>query len=251
MQTTRNILGRRGYAYRFKRFIQNGLERIGWRFVRVDRSFRSGFDAQTAFLGASVSCPYVIFDVGASKGVTVAEYRARFPEAHIHAFEPFAEAFERLRAHCSWDTNIFLHQLAITDTNDERTLHVQPSTDSNSLLPSASVATQQASSEVLVHTTTLDTFCAQQAITKIDLLKMDIQGAELSALRGAERLLREGRVHLLYLEVQFISLYEGQAWASEIMEYLRGYGYSLVDLYDRRYAKDGSLKWADALFVKR
>jgi hypothetical protein len=45
--------------------------------------------------------------------------------------------------------------------------------------------------------TTLDAFCAQRGLDKIDFIRMDIEGAELMALQGAAHILDRDRPHVL------------------------------------------------------
>jgi FkbM family methyltransferase len=70
-------------------------------------------------------------------------------------------------------------------------------------------------------TTTVDTLCAHHTIGPVDLLTMDLQGAELLALRGATETLRS--VRFVYTEVNVDELYAGCAQLDEIDEQLVGF----------------------------
>lgn len=74
------------------------------------------------------------------------------------------------------------------------------------------------SSDVEILTISLDDFVQQKNISKIDFIKMDIEGAELSALKGAERLLKRFRPKLA------ISLYHKLSDFIEIPNYLSSLG---------------------------
>ena len=58
------------------------------------------------------------------------------------------------------------------------------------------------------------------------LLKLDVQGYELSALHGCEDLL--DRFKYVYVEASFIELYVGQALASDVIGYLFAKGFNLI-----------------------
>ena len=77
---------------------------------------------------------------------------------------------------------------------------------------------------------------------------MDIQGGELKALKGASGMLGSAKLGLIYLEVEFVKLYEGQPLFHNICEYLNGFGYQLYKIYYLASAKNGQLIAADALF---
>ena len=107
-----------------------------------------------------------------------------------------------------------------------------------------------------VRTTTLDTLFA--AGEPVDFLKLDIQGFELAALRGAVSLLP--RVAMIQSEVEFAPIYAGQPLFSELELFLREHGFDFLDFHNpaRRapVVPSGRLRheqllWADALFTSR
>ena len=55
--------------------------------------------------------------------------------------------------------------------------------------------------EISVQTQTLDNFCSNINIDNIDVLKIDTEGNELNVLKGAEKLLSEGKIKLIYVEI--------------------------------------------------
>jgi hypothetical protein len=77
---------------------------------------------------------------------------------------------------------------------------------------------------------------------------MDIQGAELNALKGARKLLSQKNITMIVTEVEFKELYKNQPLYEDLAVYLRDYGYVLVGLYDFHYV-EGILSWADAIFL--
>jgi hypothetical protein len=103
--------------------------------------------------------------------------------------------------------------------------------------------------EIQVETCTLDSFCEKNGIARVNVLKLDIQGAELKALTGASELLRSQRIDLLFLEVCFSQMYEGQTYLPELMQLLGGHGYRLYGLYDFAREINGTLGWCNTVFV--
>ncbi|WP_244027898.1 FkbM family methyltransferase [Methylobacterium sp. E-016] len=91
----------------------------------------------------------------------------------------------------------------------------------------------------------------------IDFLKLDIQGAELMALQGAERML--ARTGVIHCEVEFAEIYKGQYLFPEVQLFLNARGFSLIDiLVPHRYAyvtqsnvdSRDRLIWGDAVFFR-
>ena len=88
-------------------------------------------------------------------------------------------------------------------------------------------------------TTTVDTLCATQEITQPDLLVLDLQGAELLALRGATRTLAE--VAAVYTEVNTAELYEGCALLDDLDAFLEPFVRVDTAMTPHR--------WGDALYI--
>lgn len=106
----------------------------------------------------------------------------------------------------------------------------------------------------LVQTARLDDLAE---IANFDYLKMDIQGAELSALRGASEKLKHCLV--IHTEVAFVEMYKGQPLFADIDAHLRSCGFHfhcLPGIGSRTYnpptvsGKNTQWLWADALYVR-
>src|SRR5262249_38687477 len=98
---------------------------------------------------------------------------------------------------------------------------------------------------------TVDSLCAERKLDVVDILKMDIQGGELMALRGAKDMLSRGGIRLLVLEVNFVPMYQDMPTFWDIAAHLRDYGYALQGIYELRHQpqQPAVLCWADAIFA--
>jgi hypothetical protein len=96
-----------------------------------------------------------------------------------------------------------------------------------------------------VEVTTIDTIFSQICWTGCDLLKLDLQGGELSALKGATQSL--GNVKAVYLEVSFDSIYKDQAVFSDIDIFLKSQNFKLSKILNSRGGN--YLLQADALYL--
>ena len=199
----------------------------------------------------------VIFDVGANKGGTYQMFRSLFPQAVIHAFEPDPRVYAKLKAKAETDPQAQLHQMAVSDSNGELEFHVTVASEKNSLLAplppggtDSSAAANAVLEKIKVQSVTLDDFAAQHGIARIDLLKMDIEGAELRALEGARDLLQRGAIGCLYLELTFSRSSAEAPLAAEVISYLDARGYRLSCLYNLQHSKSSpALAYCDGLFV--
>jgi FkbM family methyltransferase len=198
----------------------------------------------------------IIFDVGANVGQTIIEYQKLFSNAIIYAFEPFAETFAVLSETYSTIDSLKPYKLAITDTTTIKPFFYNKFNPTNSLLPICKESGKYVENQLTenigstdVKTITLDDFCQRESISKIHILKMDIQGGELMALQGAINLLSQKSIDLIYTEVLFAKLYEKQANFYDLCDFLEQYDYILYGLYNFSYGKNGVLAWGDAIFI--
>jgi hypothetical protein len=137
----------------------------------------------------------------------------------------------------------------MSDADDvETAFNIANNGQSSSLLEFGTHATEHPSitfvARETVRTVTVDTFFARQNIdcAAHNFWNFDIQGAELMALRGAERSLPFADA--LYLEVNAAPLYQGCALVDEIDEFLAQRGFSRVLTNMTEYG------WGDALYVR-
>jgi FkbM family methyltransferase len=198
----------------------------------------------------SLNCRTVI-DVGANCGQFALVSRKCFPQARIVSFEPLAGPANRFRNLFQRDPGVILHQAAIGPMTGESTIHVAAADDSSSLLP---ISTTQerlfpGTSEIrteIVRVGPLSTFVASEEIVYPAMLKLDVQGYELQALRGCEELLE--RFGYVYAECSFMELYSGQALAHDIVHWLGERGWCLRGFYNTIYDCKGKGVQADFLF---
>jgi FkbM family methyltransferase len=195
-----------------------------------------------------------IFDVGANTGRAARWFSRVFPGRQIWSFEPGKKAFDLLATAPDLQ-HVKKFNLALSDQDGAALLNVFQGSDLNSLLPRGASAERYLDPESIsqrgaeqVQTIRLDTFCRQQQVSRIALLKIDTQGFELHVLRGAEQLLNAGGVEVIQLEVNFSPLYQGQPTLSSLYDFISRFGFGLIGLYDVSRDRNGCLKWCDAVF---
>jgi FkbM family methyltransferase len=96
---------------------------------------------------------------------------------------------------------------------------------------------------------TLDEYADSHGISHIDLLKLDIEGAELLALEGARRLLADHAIDFIASEVRFIPDYVGQPLLGELMDFLATAGYTLFNVYAPSESEVRQALFGDAVFI--
>lgn len=195
-----------------------------------------------------------LVDIGANRGQFALAARHVYPDARIVSFEPLPDPAVKFLRVFRGDGRVRLHESAIGPEAGEATIHVSARDDSSSLLPigseqnrlfpgTAETRTQK------IRVGRLHDFIVAEEIASPALLKLDVQGFELSSLRGCEDLLP--CFAWVYVECSFIELYEGQALADEVIVWLREREFVLAGVYNMSYDQDGRAVQADFLFTRQ
>lgn len=188
-----------------------------------------------------------ILDVGSCEGEDSLRYLKEFPQSRVVAFEPYPENIKKIRQliGAPFANRFLLEEAAVSDAIGEAVLNISsghppglPDSDSwdygnksSSLLAPAALIYRfhpwlRFSKTLRVPTITLDAFAASSDLQSVDFIHMDIQGAELKAMQGAQSLLP--RTGVIWLEVSDQSIYDQQPSSGEINAFLTARGFSLV-----------------------
>lgn len=184
----------------------------------------------------------IVLDVGANTGQSVVLFRQWLPECQIHCFEPGESAYQQLERNTAGFSDLHLNRVGVGATAGVRRLLENEHSDMSSFLQSGDQGWGTITREYDVPLITLDDYCSEMGIGRVDLLKSDTQGYELEVLKGAEGLLRDGRVVLVYIEVTFSVLYQGQPGFDALYRFLVDRDMRLVALYNT-VMDDGVAAW--------
>jgi len=173
----------------------------------------------------------VIVEIGARDCSETLAFHHYFPLAHIYSFECNPDTLAVCRDKVKDISHIYLIEKAITDKigsilffkikNEGKDWN--PGGSSLLLLEENIKVPQE---EIIVECSTLDIEMKTQGVSAIDLIWMDIQGAELSALKGADNILLN--ISLIHTEVEFHNFYKNQPLFTDISAYLNDHGFHLL-----------------------
>jgi FkbM family methyltransferase len=173
---------------------------------------------------------WVVFDIGANVGVFSVLEASR--GAQVYAFEPNAVCFDRLKRNVASNhlgSQVRPFNLALGDEPGFGSMHVlRGGTTGGTVVTEPAVVESSAPS---VRVTTLDMITRDLDISRIDLLKLDVEGAEASVLRG-------GR-HALDSTERVILEYHSLALLRDVLELLDEHGF-VEDLRFVYYEKDAA-----------
>lgn len=196
-----------------------------------------------------------VIDVGASDGGFAKKTRLLFPTATIHSVEALPDSYAKLINRFASDPNFVAYNTAVSDQVGTIDFFLcQDNTGSSSMLEMSDIhktayPSTQKNTKLTVPTTTLDKLLVDVKLDKEVMLKIDVQGAELIVLRGAEETLK--KTTIVFAEVNFQELYKDCVLFDELYAFLRGYGFRLGGVENvSQDTNDGKFLQADMYFIK-
>jgi FkbM family methyltransferase len=189
------------------------------------RAFKAYTDrAERQLLRRILFAGAVVVDAGANIGIYSRFLSNSVGSAGmVHSFEPDRQNFARLRTEVARLPNVRANQLALSDRTGDSLLYVSEELNVDHRAYPTKGETRRTLS---IRSTTLDDYF--KSGERVDFIKMDVQGYELHALRGAERVLQENPDIKLLLEFWPYGLERaGEPW-QELIEMLRGLSMDLM-----------------------
>jgi FkbM family methyltransferase len=229
------IVGKKKYQKLFELLYQFSLQ-----------GMNVGGENNPAFSGEQYALAYInkklyeaqnliVFDVGANVGQYSILLNDVFGNrARIYSFEPSMLTFEKLKSNTSNLTNIYIQNFGF---GEKYTKSILFSNDNESSLASLYKRnlnhfniTMNINEEIDLKT--IDGFCYENEIQRINLLKLDIEGHEISSLNGASRIINSGNIDFIQFEFGGCNI--------DSKTYFQDFYYMLNDKYKiYRIVKDG------------
>jgi FkbM family methyltransferase len=176
----------------------------------------------------------VVLDVGAHRGDWTRALLRQAPDvAAVHCFEPSAVHWPEILAIA--DKRVRLVRAAVSDSAGEALLYA---TEPGSVLASLTQRDLRHRGMSFEHaervgTMRLDDYVREQALDRVDFLKLDVEGHELAALRGAEEALRRKAIRALSFEFGGCNI-DTRVFFRDFWKLLSACGYGLYRLAPRR-----------------
>jgi FkbM family methyltransferase len=200
--------------------------------------------------------PKTILDIGSRDLDQSIEFRQRFKDAKILAFEPNPQqkniCQEKAARH-----NIDFYSIAISKIDGIIEFNAvdpnckDPNIGASSILNFSDELVKQSikrhsempvqTNKIKVESRNLDNFLNEKGITNIDVIWMDVQGLELEILKSSPIIISNTR--LIHLESEFRTIYKDQPLYPEIKEYLESIGFK--EVYNRQEYRPEYKNWDD------
>lgn len=237
-----------------KYLIRTMLRRINLDVYRLDSSksvslSRSGIDG---FLRQAQSMGFIlatVVDVGAAYGSFTNQCVSVFPKARFLLLEPLVEYQPSLKKLTETTPAAQCIVAAASANPGEVVLNVHPDLVGSSLFREVEKGTNVNGVPRTVRAITIDGLLNETGAKGPFLLKVDVQGAELEVLRGAERMLAD--TEYIVLEVSLFRFFQDGPDFHDVVQYMKRHGFVVYDISGLQYRPlDNALSQIDIAFVK-
>lgn len=225
-----------------------GLARLSWLWLKAYENCSGIFatNGEEMVLRCLSGAPMAtVFDVGANVGDWSLLAHRHLPGSRILAFELSPPTFERLRQNTRACDRIATFNLGLSDHEGETRFYHYPDKPGETSILAHSF--QSGAVELTGRLCVGDTFCAEEGIAQIDLLKVDVEGAESAVLRGFGKMLAARRISAIQFEYEKVNT-ATKFLLQDFYALLGGHGYAIGKIFPtyvefRDYTFEQEMLW--------
>ncbi|WKV13568.1 FkbM family methyltransferase [Marivirga harenae] len=175
--------------------------------------------------------PAVIIDGGANIGKYSLVCKELMPNTLIYSLEPVKDTFKLLSQNVRAHTNMVPVQKGLYKTNTSKEINIFNSNTHSSLVDIQGLSyesTQKQTIELIKG----DDFMRNQNINEVDLLKIDVEGAEFDALVGFDEHISNGKIRMIQFEYGYINI-TTKKLLIDFYNYFESKGYLLGKIFPK------------------
>ncbi len=190
---------------------------------------------ELAFLDSVLKEGMVVVDAGANEGLySLFASRCVGPSGRVFSFEPSQREFHRLGCNLRLNAleNVHAVQAALAEAPGEIALSIADSSHAGQNTLGKFIYQVPLLRTERVSAQTLDAFAAESGLTRLDVLKLDVEGAERRVLEGSRKVLRELRPMILF-EASDAALKAQGSSVPDVLEFLRSQNYRFYAFDER------------------
>ncbi|EKS27740.1 FkbM family methyltransferase [Afipia felis] len=190
--------------------------------------------------------PKTIYDIGAFRGHWTREARRIFPSAAFYLFEannlhaPFLEKTGH---------PFFIAAMSVEDNEAGAPLFINETIQTSTSLHRERTQSFNDNVKIVqVPTRRLDSLVTEKGLPAPDLIKLDVQGAEIDVLKGAGKVLENASA--IVAELSFLPFNAGAPLIGETITYIEGLGFKCADVCETHSSAIGSILQMDIIFAR-
>jgi FkbM family methyltransferase len=237
---------------RWAELVRSVFRHLGYTVHRWPPNRFDGMPDALLLLKRAAYAPRVVIDGGANVGNWTRMARRIFPDAAFHVIEPQPSCQGPLEALVRGMSGLAFYPVALTEPGVTRVRMVGAGEGASGTGAWVAGPEESGPGEFQCQATTLDGLLASQ-IARGDraLLKLDLEGHELAALRGGARVLQV--VEVVVTELRFLEVNgDGRPLFGDVVAFFRDRDFELYDFASlSARPRDTRLRMGDAIFVRR
>lgn len=175
--------------------------------------------------------PQTIFDIGANVGEYAILTKGACPAAKLYCFEPVSTTFDQLKKNLAnaQVNDVELINMGMSDKSEKLKINIYDASAHSSIYDIKGLD-NAAQNQEFIEVTTGDAFMQKADISAIDFIKLDIEGAEMNALRGFSHALEQKKIRAIQFEYGYINI-TTKDLLSDFYDFFAAYGYHLGKVY--------------------
>ena len=178
----------------------------------------------------------VVIDIGGANGDSTEYFLKMIPNSRIYTFEANPDLASRIKERFA-DKSVHAYSMALSDKEGKLTFHITDNSLSSSYKTISANNQFRTVNSVEVISSPLDTVMEKEKdVSEVDILKLDVQGAESDVIRGATNTLQKTK--MIIVEQSVRTPYEGGSMYYEVDDMIRKAGFELLDVIIT-FRKDG------------
>jgi FkbM family methyltransferase len=193
----------------------------------------------------------VIFDIGANIGQSCRDYIEKAPESHIYCFEPVERTFSMLTKNFRDYEKIHSYKLAFGAVRGRGRMRLEGPSEMF-FLENPTVDSAGGENVEEIDIDTVDHFCAEINIGRINYFKVDTEGGDLDVLLGAKDMLQGQFIDVVEVEAGMNPRNQRHVRFEILKSFLESNSYFLFGIYQQIHewpSEEPQLRRVNATFI--
>lgn len=153
-------------------------------------------------------------------------------KGNVISFEPTSSCYKNLIRNIKINNikNIFTEKKAISNKNKKVLFKINKSSEENAIIKKTNLNKNNIKDTIQVQSISIDSYCKKKKIKKIDLIKLDIEGQELEAIKGAKKIIENNKNIKIIFELNIAQNKKGILRAKKIFKELKNLNFNSFKL---------------------
>ena len=214
------------------------------------RKFSKFYEPEMATIPKILHNPQIIIDIGANYGPYSFFFSKLYPKARIFAFEPATSSYDILNKIIRrFDLdNVIPVKKGLGEKEEEKEIIAPLHYTILAYISDKKIKKNKEDNSEEVKVTTLDSFIKRNKIQKIDFIKCDVEGFELSVFRGAKKTLKKFKP-MVFVEIEERHTQKYDTNPDKVIKFFKRFGYGCYSVRNSNIIKTNKIRRETPLYI--